>query len=84
MKSMCLLSKCLFNLLNEEGMWHVHLHNKYLITKSLSQVQAKPTDSLFWKGIIRGKDEFLSKAHLFLAMARLLDFGRMLGWEKYH
>jgi hypothetical protein len=57
-KNRCLLSKWLFKLLNEEGMWQELLQNKYLITKSLSQVQARPTDSPFWKGINRGKDEF--------------------------
>jgi hypothetical protein len=57
-KNRCLLSKWLFKLLNEEGMWQELLHTKYLRTKSLSQVQAKPTDSPFWRGIIRGKDEF--------------------------
>jgi hypothetical protein len=39
-------------------MWQELLHTKYLRTKSLSQVQAKPTDSPFWRGIIRGKDDF--------------------------
>jgi hypothetical protein len=31
--------------------------NKYLGSKTLSQVQVKPTDSPFWKGIMRVKDE---------------------------
>jgi hypothetical protein len=57
-KNSCLLSKWLFKLLNEKGMWQELIHNKYLKTKTLSQVQAKPTDSSFWKGILRGKDVF--------------------------
>jgi hypothetical protein len=47
-KNKCLLSKWLFKLLNEEGIWN----------KMLAQVEARPTDSPFWKGILRGKDEF--------------------------
>jgi hypothetical protein len=51
-KNSCLLSKWMFKLLNENGMWQELIHNKYLKTKTLSQVQAKPTDSVFSKGIL--------------------------------
>jgi hypothetical protein len=60
-KNSCLLSKWLFKLLNEKGMWQELIHNKYLKTKTLSQVQAKPTDSPFRKGILRGKDVFFQR-----------------------
>jgi hypothetical protein len=43
----CLLSKWLFKILNEEGMWKELLCNKYLKNKTLSEVQVKPTDSPF-------------------------------------
>jgi hypothetical protein len=46
-KNSCLLSKWLLKLLNEKGMWQELIHNKYLKTKTLSQVQAKPIDSSF-------------------------------------
>jgi hypothetical protein len=46
-----LLSKWLFKFLNEEGVWQELIHNKYLHSKKLSQVTAKPLDSLFWKGM---------------------------------
>ena len=46
-KNKCLLSKCLFKLLNEEGMWQELIHNKYHTDQTLSQVTAKPTDSQF-------------------------------------
>jgi hypothetical protein len=36
------------------------LMNKYLRTKSLSQVGIKPRDSQFWKGLIDVKDQLLS------------------------
>ena len=59
-KNKCLLSKWLFKLLNE-GVWQELLHNKYLHSNTLSQVQSKPTDSPFWKGIMGVKDEFFSR-----------------------
>jgi hypothetical protein len=34
------------------------LSNKYLGSKTLSQVQVKATDSIFWKGIMKVKDDF--------------------------
>lgn len=57
-KNRCLLSKWLFKLLNEEGMWQEMLRNKYLQNGTLSQTIAKPTDSQFWKGLMRVKDDF--------------------------
>jgi hypothetical protein len=61
LKNKCLLSKWLFKLLNEEGVWQELLHNKYLRHKTLSAVQAKPTDSSFWKGLMRVKEEFFNR-----------------------
>jgi hypothetical protein len=55
------LSKWLFKLLNEDGVWQELLQNKYLRLKILSEVQAKPTDSPFWKGLMRVKDDFFSR-----------------------
>ena len=46
-KNRCLLSKWLYKLLNEEGVWQELLTNKYLGDKMLSQVQVKPNDSPF-------------------------------------
>jgi hypothetical protein len=57
-KNRCLLSKWLFKLLSEKGVWQELLQKKYLRGKTLSQVQAKPADSHFWKGIMGVKDEF--------------------------
>jgi hypothetical protein len=54
------LSKWLFKLLNEEGVWQKLLRNKYLHSKSLAQVTMKPTDSPFRKGLIKVKEEFFS------------------------
>jgi hypothetical protein len=50
-KNICLLSKWLYRLLNEDGVWQQLLQNKYLGCKSLTQVQGKPGDSRFWSGL---------------------------------
>ena len=47
LKNTCLLSKWLFKLLNEEGVWQGLLYNKYLSNKTLAQVEAQPTDLPF-------------------------------------
>jgi hypothetical protein len=56
----CLLSKWLFRLLNEDGVWQQLLRNKYLRDKSLTQVQYLPGDSQFWASLMKVKEEFLS------------------------
>jgi hypothetical protein len=39
-------------------MWQELLHNKYVRNKKLSQVEVKPTDSPFWKGLMWVKSDF--------------------------
>jgi hypothetical protein len=60
-KNKCLLCIWLFKLLSEEGVWQELLTNKYLRGQTLSQVQAKPTDSPFWKWIMGVKEDFLKR-----------------------
>jgi hypothetical protein len=36
------------------------LRSKYLNNKSLTQVKAKPTNSHFWRGLMKVKDEVLA------------------------
>jgi hypothetical protein len=60
-KNSCLLTKWLFKLLSEEGLWQQLLRNKYLSQKTLVEVESKPTDSLFWKGLMKVKGEFFSR-----------------------
>jgi hypothetical protein len=50
-----------YKLLTEERLWQELLHNKYIKDKTLSQVQGKPTDSPFWKGLMRVKNEFFNR-----------------------
>jgi hypothetical protein len=51
------------------------LSNKYLRTKTLTQVSTKPNDSHFWRGLMHIKDEALS----LLMMEPTQDFGRIPG-----
>jgi hypothetical protein len=63
LKNKCLLSKWLFKLLTEEGMWQQILSNKYLKNQTLAQVEEKPTDSPFWKGLMRVKSDFFARGY---------------------
>ncbi|WVZ83504.1 hypothetical protein U9M48_030646 [Paspalum notatum var. saurae] len=56
----CLLSKWLFKLINEDGLWQDLFKRKYLSNKSISQVSKKPGDSHFWSGLMHVKDQFLA------------------------
>ena len=76
-KNACLLSKWLFKLLSEDGVWQELLRNKYLTQHTLSEVKAKPTDSPFWKGRLRVKDQFFNSFKL--GMESPLGFGRIFG-----
>ena len=60
-KNKCLLSKWLFKILREEGVWQELLSNKYLQGKTLAQTEPKSTDSPFWKGIMAVKHEFFQR-----------------------
>jgi hypothetical protein len=51
-----MLCKWLFKILNEDGVWQELLTDKYLHSKSLSQVTSQPSDSPFWKGIMKVKE----------------------------
>jgi hypothetical protein len=60
-KNLCLLSKWLDKLINQEGIWQELLHNKYLNNKTLSQVSVQPHDSPFWRGLMKVKDDFFKR-----------------------
>lgn len=80
LKNKCLLSKWIFKLLNEEGVWQELQHNKYLNNKTLSKVEAKPTDSPFWKGLMRLRMISVVEAILKLGMVPTRGFGKIFGW----
>jgi hypothetical protein len=47
--------------MNEQGVWQGLLCNKYLHLKTLTQVSAKSIDSPFSKGLMKVKEDFLSR-----------------------
>jgi hypothetical protein len=68
----------------EEGVWQELHTDKYLRGKMLSQVQAKPTDSPFWKGIMGLKTISLNVVPLLLGTVQEHGFGKMFGLEILH
>jgi hypothetical protein len=64
----------MFKLLNEQGMWHELLHNKYLHKITLSQVQVKLVDSPFWKGVTHGRDEFFQRGYFIVGDGQNVRF----------
>jgi hypothetical protein len=46
-QNQCLLSKWLYKLINEKGMWQDVLRNKYMKNKPIGEIQRKPRDSQF-------------------------------------
>jgi hypothetical protein len=54
----CLLSKWLFKIINDEGVWQDFLKRKYLSNKTLTQVKKQPGDSHFWSRLMKVKDKF--------------------------
>ena len=75
-KNKALLSKWLFKLLTEDGVWQTMLRNKYLGQKALSQAYWKPGDSHFWAGLMA------VKKHLFCFGSFAIKDGSEIGfWE---
>jgi hypothetical protein len=61
-KNRCLLSKWLYKLSVETDAIRAQiLRNKYLQSKTLSQMTVRPTDSPFWKGLMRVKSVFFNR-----------------------
>ncbi|WVZ90646.1 hypothetical protein U9M48_036930, partial [Paspalum notatum var. saurae] len=56
----CLLSKWVFKLANEDGIWQNLLRNKYLKSKPFGGGIKRPGVSHFWAGLMEVKQEFLS------------------------
>uniref|UniRef100_A0A453CKC8 Reverse transcriptase zinc-binding domain-containing protein n=1 Tax=Aegilops tauschii subsp. strangulata TaxID=200361 RepID=A0A453CKC8_AEGTS len=76
-KNRCLLSKWLYIISTKtEGMWVQILWNKYLHSKTLAQVTARPTDSPFWKGLMRTKATFFQRVKFLVGNGHTTRF-----WE---
>jgi hypothetical protein len=76
----CLISKWLFKLLSEEGMWQQLLHNEYLKNKTLAQAEEKTTNSPFWKGFMCVKIYFFTTVTFKVGNRNISGFGKMFGW----
>jgi hypothetical protein len=79
LKNKCLLRKWLFKILIEEGVSQELLRNKYLHSKSLGRGDHETHWFAILEGSNEGKREFLKGVHSQSAMARILDFGKILG-----
>jgi hypothetical protein len=55
----CMLSKWLFKLINEDGLWQMVLWNKYLANQTIGKVNRLPGGSHFWAGLMKAKQKFL-------------------------
>jgi hypothetical protein len=62
--------------MNEQGVWQELLQNKYLKSKTLSQVSAKLMDSPFWKGLMNVKDDFFMRGSMEIGNGHITRF-----WE---
>jgi len=78
-QNICLLSKWLFKLLNDEGMWQNMLKRKYIDNKVLSQVVKKPGDSQLWKGLLTLKISSYHVGDLLYGMEAVTGFGKTFG-----
>lgn len=79
-KNRCLLSKWLWKLSTEnDAMWAQILRAKYLQTKTLSQVSVRPTDSPFWKGLMKVKQAFFNRMRFAIGNGSIHVSGRILG-----
>ncbi|WVZ96862.1 hypothetical protein U9M48_042445 [Paspalum notatum var. saurae] len=75
MQNKSLLSKLLFNLCNEDGLWQEVPRKKYLKNKTLSQVEKKPGDSHFWSCLMEIKSQFFHLcSFIFLKKGRCIRF----------
>lgn len=58
--NIALLSKWLWKLFNEKGLWQRLLWDKYIGKSTFGQVNKKQGDSHFWQGLLKCKDLFLA------------------------
>jgi hypothetical protein len=59
LQNRCPLSKWLFKLFSEKGVWQTLLRNKYLKDRTITQVEYMLGDSHFWFGLTKVKSDFL-------------------------
>jgi hypothetical protein len=74
LQNRCLLSKWLFRLINEQGIWQSILQNKYLKNKTITQVTHRPGDSHFWSALMAIKQDFMRMGHFVLGDGTHIQF----------
>lgn len=77
-QNICLLSKWLFKLFDEEGLWQGILKKRYIKNKTLSQVEKKKGDSQFWAGLMEVKEKFLDRGRFVVHDGNQSRFGEDL------
>jgi len=77
-QNICLLSKWLIQLINEDGIWQQVLKKKYFNNKPLSQIVKKPGDSQFWSGLMEVKDFLLARGKFVVKNGKQVRF-----WEDW-
>ena len=77
-QNICLLSKWLVRLINEDGIWQQLLKRKYLKNKTLSQVVKQPGDSQFWVGLMEVKEHLLDRGKFLVQNGEQVRF-----WEDW-
>jgi hypothetical protein len=75
-QNQCLLSKWLFKLINEDGLWQTIICNKYLVGQTIGRVDRKPGDSHFWSSLMKAKEAFLMHGSFNLNNGKQIQF-----WE---
>ena len=78
-QNVCLLSKWLYKLINEDGVWQQLLKKKYLKNRTFSQVTKQPGDSQFWSGLMEVKTISSLGESFWLKMVDRQYFGRIGG-----
>jgi hypothetical protein len=61
-------------LINSDGAWQQLIRNKYLGSKTITQVSKKSGDSQFWSDLMNVKDDFLSMGSFNLQDGKVIRF----------
>ena len=78
-KNIALLSKWVYKLLTENGVWQEIIRNKYVGSNAISQVHRKPGDSHFWSGVMKAKEFFSNLGPSQLGTVLRFDSGKISG-----
>jgi hypothetical protein len=71
-----LLTKWLWKLEKEDGLWHTIVKEKYMKGKALSVLKKKQGDSQFWRGIMDSKEEYCKNRKMEIGNGYATSFWR--------